>query len=212
MTVNTEFPYRLYLVIAEADCGKRNFLEVAELAIRGGVDIIQLREKGCATAAFTDKAKRLKDITDRYNIPLVINDDLEVAMRVDAAGIHVGNNDIAPILVRERWKNKDKMVGYSIEYPEQLSNPQCHAADYLGISPVFSTRTKTDTVTEWGLEGISAIRRLTTKPLVAIGNMHPGNAKAVIKAGADCIAVVSAICSASDPLKAAFELKNEIIK
>jgi thiamine-phosphate pyrophosphorylase len=104
------------------------------------------------------------------------------------------------------------MIGYSIEHLSQLDNEQTAVSDYLGISPVFKTDTKTDTVTEWGLEGISKIRQLTEKPLVAIGNIHLGNAKAVINAGADCLAVVSAICGAEDPQKAAYELKNEILK
>nr|WP_317047456.1 thiamine phosphate synthase [Chryseobacterium indologenes] len=104
------------------------------------------------------------------------------------------------------------MIGYSIEDLTQLDNEQTAVADYLGISPVFKTKTKTDTIIEWGLEGINQIRQLTQKPLVAIGNIQMENAKAVIHAGADCLAVVSAICSAADPQKAAYELKNEIVK
>ena len=86
------------------------------------------------------------------------------------------------------------------------------AADCLGISPVFSTPTKSNTVTEWGLEGIREIRKLTSKPLIAIGGMNISNVRQVMKAGADCIAVVSAVCAADDPREAAYNLKNEIIK
>jgi thiamine-phosphate pyrophosphorylase len=211
MTGHPLFPYRLYLVLSEAACTQRHFLEVAEEAILGGVDLIQLREKDCDPEAFLDKAQRLKVITDRYGIPLIINDNLEIAMAVDAAGIHVGNNDIAPTLIREHWRDPRKIIGYSIEYIAQLHNEQTAVSDHLGVSPVFSTATKTDTVTEWGLEGIATLRRQTAKPLVAIGNIQLHNARAVLAAGADAIAVVSAICGAAEPRDAASALKNKIM-
>lgn len=212
MNLETSFPYQLYLVISEQDCRKKNFLHVAERAILGGVDIIQLREKNLNSSLYLAKAKQLKEITDKYMIPLIINDNLEVAQELNAAGIHVGNRDISPSHIRQTWCNPRPLVGYSIEYLEQLKNPQIPLSDYLGISPVFNTKTKMDTITEWGLEGIVKIRELTTKPLVAIGNIHLQNARAVIQAGADCLAVVSAICGSDDPEKAAYELKNEILK
>ena len=211
MSLIKSFPYQLYLVISEADCKDRNFLEVAEQAILGGVDIIQLREKKASDVDFLEKAIRLKEITDKYGIPLIINDNAFVARESDAFGIHVGNNDTQPTVLREN-SLKNKMIGYSIEYLTQLENQETKVSDYLGVSPVFRTGTKTDTVTEWGLEGLMKIRKLTEKPLVAIGNIHLRNAKAVMEAGADCIAVVSGICSAGNPQKAAFNLKNEILK
>ena len=210
--VHTEFPYSLYLVISEADCRGRDFLNVAQQAIRGGVDIIQLREKNLTTAAYLEKAKRIKEITDRYSVPLIINDNLAVAMQVESAGIHVGNSDMAPIQIAMEWTQPRKVIGYSIEYLDQLSNAQTAVANHLGVSPVFSTATKTNTVTEWGLEGLSRIRSLTSKPLVAIGNMKLDNVKSVVAAGANSIAVVSAICDAENPEKVAYELKNEIIR
>lgn len=212
MSHSDQFPYKLYLVLSESACFGRNYLDVAEEAIKGGVDMIQLREKKCSQVSFLEKAVRLKDITDKYGIPLIVNDSLCVAMQVNAAGIHVGNHDMAPLELRKQWKSQGKIIGYSIEYLEQLSNKQISVCDYLGISPVFSTKTKTDTVTEWGIEGIEKIRTLTGKPLVAIGNINLKNIKDVVKAGADAVAVVSAICSAPDPFKAAYELKNEMTR
>lgn len=211
MSLIQSFPYQLYLVISEADCRGRDFLEVAEKAILGGVDIIQLREKNASDKDFLEKAVRIKEITDKYGIPLIINDNVFVAKEIDAFGIHVGNNDVQPTVLRERTF-QSKMIGYSIEYLKQLENNETMVSDYLGISPVFRTDTKTDTVTEWGLEGLMKIRKMTKKPLVAIGNIHLNNAKAIMDAGADCIAVVSEICSAENPQKAAFNLKNEINK
>tara|TARA_R110002167_G_scaffold366379_1_gene595601 strand:- start:30 stop:677 length:648 start_codon:yes stop_codon:yes gene_type:complete len=210
MKKQSAFPYKLYLVISQADCKGQNFLNVAEQAILGGVDAIQLREKNDVMDVFLRKASQLKEITDKYQIPLIINDNLEVAKKIDATGIHVGTKDVAPAEIRDQWR-KTKYVGYSIEYLEQFENEQVAISDYLGISPVFKTPTKTDTVTEWGLDGIRTMRRLTDKPLVAIGNIHLSNVKSVMNAGADCIAVVSAICSAPDPRNAAYELKNEIL-
>jgi thiamine-phosphate pyrophosphorylase len=211
MSLNS-FPYQLYLVISEADCMGQNFLHVAEQAILGGVDVIQLREKNSSTELFLKKAQQLIELTEKYSIPLIINDKVEVAEKVNAAGIHVGNSDDSPVYLRQRPLLTKKMIGYSIEYLSQLDNEQIVVSDYLGISPVFRTDTKTDTITEWGLEGIKTIRQLTEKPLVAIGHIHLGNAKEVMNAGADCLAVVSAICSAPDPQKAAYQLKNEILK
>lgn len=205
------FPYRLYLVISEEDCKGKDILSVAEMAIKGGVDIIQLREKKCSTSDFVIKANRLSELLSKYNVPLIINDNIEVAITNNASGIHVGNNDIPPSKIRSIWP-KDKIIGYSIEYIEQLTNAEIVHADYLGISPVFSTQTKLDTITEWGLEGIRDIRSRTDKPFVAIGNMNEENAFSVMKAGANCIAVVSAICAANDPTKAAYAIRNEIEK
>jgi len=212
MTVYSTFPYQLYLVISEKDCLGKDFLKVAEQSILGGVDIIQLREKDSITEDFLFKALKLKEITDKYHIPLIINDHSEVAEKVHSAGIHVGNNDVSPSTLRSQQFFKDKMIGYSIEYLSQLENEHTKLSDYLGISPIFSTNTKKDTVTEWGLDGLSKIRSLTTKPLVAIGNINLSNANAIIKAGADTIAVVSAICTADNPEKTAFKIKNEILK
>ncbi|WDF45933.1 thiamine phosphate synthase [Chryseobacterium sp. KACC 21268] len=212
MSLHPKFPYQLYLVISEKDCLGRNFLKVAKEAILGGVDIIQLREKNIGKKEFLQKALQLKDVTEKYNIPLIINDHPEVAEKADAFGIHVGNNDISPTSLRDQSFFKNKMIGYSIEYLEQLENEQTSTSDYLGISPIFSTNTKEDTVTEWGIDGLTKIKSLTDKPLIAIGNINLENAQMIMKAGANSLAVVSAICASENPQKTASELKNEILK
>ncbi|MFP9112581.1 thiamine phosphate synthase [Flavobacterium sp. RHBU_3] len=203
------FPFKLYLVISEEACAGRSLLWVAEQAVRGGVDVVQLREKHKTTAAFTETARQLKALLDTYNVPLIINDKIKVAMAVNAAGLHVGNNDLPPKEVKRLWP-ECQHLGWSVEYLEQLDSEQMQYVNHLGVSPVFNTVTKTDTVTEWGLSGIEKIRSLTDVPLVAIGNMNAANARAVIKAGADCIAVVSAICAAADPKLAAMEILKQI--
>lgn len=203
------FPYKLYLVISEESCTNKNFLKVAEEAVKGGVDLVQLREKNDSTSQFLNKAVELKKVLDRYQVPLIINDNLEVAIKSGAAGIHVGNTDLPPTEIRKQWP-QCKILGYSIEFLEQLYNEQTYTSDYLGISPVYNTDTKTDTITTWGLDGVQKIRANSEKPLVAIGNMKTTNAKNVIEAGADCIAVVSAICEATDPFQVSQLLKSEI--
>ena len=201
----------LYLVASQEACGSRDILWVVEQAVKGGVDLVQLREKHLDTEQFIKVAVPLKEVLDKYGVPLIINDNIEAARKSNAYGMHVGNNDISPAEIKRAWPECG-MVGYSIEYIEQLDNEQIQYTDYLGISPVFNTPTKTDTVTEWGLEGIRLIRSLTYKPLVAIGNINSTNAYDVIKAGADSLAVVSAICAAINPAKAAEAIRNQIEK
>lgn len=205
------FLSRLYLVVSQEACLGRDLVKVTEQAIKGGIDMVQLREKQINTNNFTETAIRLKRMLDKYSVPLIINDNFQVALESRAYGIHVGNSDVPPSEIKKQWASCG-LLGYSIEYIEQLSNSEIQYADYLGISPVFSTPTKTDTITEWGLDGIRNIRRLTDKPLVGIGNINMNNAYDVIKAGADCLAVVSAICGAENPAKAAWAIRNEIEK
>lgn len=206
--MSSPFPYRLYLVTDEQACLGRDLIGVTKEAVKGGVDVVQLREKKLSDGAFLEKAFRMKEMLAAYNVPLIINDNIYVAQACQAAGIHVGNSDLSPSIVASRWPGN--MIGYSIEWEEQLYTIDAAIADYLGISPVFATPTKTDTITEWKLEGVQKIRSITTKPLIAIGGITKNNAASVIRAGADCIAVVSAICSASDPRGAAEELRREL--
>ncbi|MCC9135542.1 thiamine phosphate synthase [Pontibacter silvestris] len=205
------FNHKLYLVTDDAACLGRDLVTVVEAAVLGGVDLVQIREKYLPENAFLEKTLRLKEMLDKYNTPLIVNDNLQVASRAGAAGIHVGNNDIAPAEILQQW-SACGILGYSLEYEEHLQSSHVKLADYVALSPVFSTPTKTDTVTEWGLDGITHIRSLTTKPIVAIGRVNAKNAGNIIRAGADCLAVVSAICSAPAPAKAAEEIRNEIEK
>ncbi len=205
------FPYRLYLVTDEKACLGRDLINVTEEAVKGGVDLVQLREKTLTREAFLEKALRMKEMLDLYDVPLIINDNVWVAVRCNAAGVHVGNADVSPDEVRDMWK-VNPMIGYSVEDEAQINNQAAQHSDYLGISPVFSTPTKTDTLIEWGLDGIRLIRSMSIKPLVAIGGIKTENARSIIAAGADCLAIVSAICSAVDVAHAAELFRNEIEK
>ncbi|TDS11786.1 thiamine phosphate synthase [Sphingobacterium paludis] len=210
MPINSGFPYPLYLVISERDCAGRPLLWVAEEAIRGGVDIIQLREKEMSNDAFLKQARALKKLTDKFGIPLVINDAVDIAIAVEAWGVHVGQQDSAPLEIAEKFADR-LHIGWSLEDIAQLESEQMAAVDHLGLSPIYATATKTDTITEWGIDGISEVRKMTDKPLIAIGRMHAGNAVAALAAGANSIAVVSSICQAPDPRAASQQLKNLLL-
>lgn len=205
------FDFRLYLVTNQQACLGRDMFTVVAAAVEGGVDLVQIREKHLPEKDFLYKALKLKEVLDRYHVPLIVNDNLTVAMQTDAAGIHVGNNDITPSSIKSAWP-ACKILGYSLESADQLYTNNAAAADYLALSPVFATSTKQDTITEWGLDGLKYIRSRTKKTLVAIGNINASNAAEVVRSGADCLSVVSAICSASDPAKAAAAIRNEIEK
>lgn len=204
-----KFPYRLYLVTDTKACLGRDLLWVTEQAVKGGVDLVQIREKQIPNDAFLEKAIQLKEMLDHYNVPLIVNDRLAIAMQSKSAGIHVGANDLSPVQIKEQWR-ECQILGYSLEWLDQLKSQEVLASDYIALSPVFSTTTKTDTITEWGLKGIEQVRALTNKPIVTIGNMNVTNAADVIRAGADCLSVVSAICSADDPKAAAAEIRTII--
>ncbi|WP_433895154.1 thiamine phosphate synthase [Sphingobacterium mizutaii] len=207
MPIHPDFPYPLYLVISEKDCVNMDWLQVAEEAILGGVDIIQLREKNLSHAAYLKKARALKKITDHYQVPLIINDAQDIAVEIQAWGVHVGLSDTQPLAIVEKYGDQLK-IGWSLEYKNQLESPQMNATHHLGLSPIFKTDTKTNTVTTWGFEGIKEIKCLTDKPLIAIGGMNPSNARQAFEAGAESVAVVSAICSSTDPRKVAEDLKG----
>ncbi|KAF0812092.1 Thiamine-phosphate synthase [Andreprevotia sp. IGB-42] len=194
----------LYLVTDEAACLGRNLLDVVMQAVAGGVRCVQLREKHLPADAFIAKANALKALLAPLGVPLIINDRLDVALAVQADGLHIGQSDISVAEVRRAMP--DAIVGLSVETPEQLLLANRLDVDYLGISPIFATPTKPDTGAPWGLAGLAAVREITRLPLVGIGAIHAGNAASVLAAGADAIAVVSAICSAPSPRAAAAEL------
>jgi len=207
--LHPDFPYPIYLVISEENCLHFSFTEVAEQALKAGVKIVQLREKKCSTIQYVKKAQQLKKITDAYDAKLIINDSVEVAVAVNAWGIHLGQSDTKPQVV-VNTKNAPQCVGWSIENEQQLLMSELKYVNYLGVSPVFYTPTKIDTKTEWRLDGLKKLRTLTDLPLIAIGGINIANVCDVISAGANSIAVVSAICASKNPYLSTIELKNKI--
>lgn len=203
------FDFPLYFVVGAENCAGKDLLWTIEEAIIGGVDLLQLREKHLKDEDFVLLAKKVKAICERYNVPLIVNDNLRVAQEVEAEGIHVGNSDLDPVKIRELWP-ACKILGYSADLIEHLNNNFAAVSDYLGISPVFKTPTKEDTVGEWGIEGLAQARTLTDKPLVAIGGIHQKEIVAILETGVDSICVVSAIAAHPDPRRAAANIKQQI--
>ncbi len=195
----------LYLVTDRDLCGGRPLMEVVRAAVAGGAAWVQLREKNLTTRAFVEEAAAVKASLAPHKVPLIINDRLDVALAIGAEGVHIGQDDM-PYPLARAILGKGKLIGLSVETWEDVAAAEKWDVDYLGISPVFATPTKTDTKGSWGLEGIARIRAFSRHSLVAIGGLHAANAGAAVQAGADAIAVVSAICAAPDPLQAAREL------
>ncbi len=190
--------YSLYLVTDSRISLPRTVEEVVELSVRGGVTIVQLREKECSTREFVERARRVKKIVHSHGIPLIINDRVDVALASGADGVHIGQQDMS---VRDAryLMGPDAIIGFSVETMEQAVEAEKLDVNYLGVSPIFPTPTKTDTATEWGIEGLHALRLQTRNVLVAIGGINLSNSGAVIEAGADGLAIVSALCAAADP-------------
>jgi len=200
---------RLYLVTDQFCAGGRTLADVVAAAVQGGVTCVQLREKQLNTRDFLAQALALKDLLAPHDIPLVINDRIDVALACGAQGVHLGQSDM-PVMQARQLLPPDVFIGWSVETLEDVARSAELPVDYLGVSPIFATPTKTDTLPPWGLEGLRQVRRVTALPLVAIGGIHVGNAREVLLAGADGLAVVSALCAAQDPCVAAVKLRQLI--
>jgi thiamine-phosphate pyrophosphorylase len=200
----------LYLVTDRRLCGARSLEDVVLQALQGGVACVQLREKDVPTRFFVEEAQKMKTLTKRFGIPLIINDRLDVALAVEADGVHIGQDDM-PYETARKLMGPRAIIGLSVETWDDVVTAQELDVDYLGVSPVFETPTKTDTKGSWGLEGLARIKVYSRHPLVAIGGLNATNAGDAVIAGADCIAVVSAICAAPDPLQSSRQLNTIIL-
>ena len=197
---------RLYLVTDRGLSLGRDIEWIVGEAVAGGVSIVQLREKDIDTREFVALGLRLKALLAPLGVPLIINDRVDVALAVDADGVHIGQSDM-PYDVARRLLGPDKIIGLSVETLDQVKEANLLDVDYIAVSPVYSTPTKTDTAPPFGLEGLRQAVSLSRHPGVAIGGMNAATAPAVLATGIDGVAVVSAICSAPDPRAAAAALR-----
>ncbi len=195
----------IYLVTDEKASLGRPVLSVVSEAVRAGVSCVQLREKNKGTNEFLKEAAALKQLLEPLRIPLIINDRIDIALAVEADGVHIGQSDM-PYKTARRLMGIDTIIGLSVETWEDVERAEELDVDYLGVSPIFPTPTKTDTQSPWGIDGLRSIRAFSRHPLVAIGGLGESNLRDVVEAGADVIAVVSAICSAPDPFDASRRL------
>ena len=203
------FDPSLYLVTGRPLAKGRPIEYIVEQAIKGGVTMVQLREKDCSTLDFVNLANLLKRLLHANHIPLIINDRLDIALACDADGLHIGQNDM-PYSVARRIFGKDKIIGLTVENIEQAKDANLLDVDYIGLSPVFATDTKSDLNPPLGLDGIRQIAAFSKHTMVAIGGINKNNAALVLQSGATGLAVVSAIVSAPDPMKAAHEIRQEV--
>jgi thiamine-phosphate pyrophosphorylase len=176
-------------------------VETAIAAAKGGATIIQLRDKQASDEAMIEQGKALKRALLPFDIPLIINDRLAVALACDADGLHIGQSDGDLQAMRQAMGDK-AIIGLSIDQPDQLSAEQVRLTDYYGIGPIFPTSTKPGHAPPIGFDGLAKICQQTAKPCVAIGGLTSDHATSVKAAGATGIAIVSAICMADDPEQA----------
>ena len=192
----------LYLVTDPALCAERGLEATVMAAVRGGVSVVQLRDKHASDEEMIAQAIRLKALLDEYEVPLIINDRIEVALASGADGLHIGQSDGDPVEARGRL-GEDALIGLSVQTLEQLKAVDVERIDYLGLGPVYATPTKPDHAAPLGIEGLTQLVRSSPLPTVAIGGISLANAGEVMTSGTDGLAVVSALCSAEDPAEAA---------
>lgn len=201
----------LHLVTDRALTCDRPLIDIVQAAAAGGVSLVQLREKECSTREFAGLGRQLLSVLKDLRIPLIINDRIDVALAIGADGVHIGQSDM-PYSDARRLMGPQAIIGLSVETEQQARDAEQLDVAYLGLSPVFNTMTKADIAPPLGLEGVSRIRQLSRHRLIAIGGINAANASEVIAAGADGLAVVSAICSADDPTAAAQTLAQKTLK
>lgn len=200
------FDYTLYLVTDRQLMSCDSLTEAVEQAILGGCTMIQLREKELSSLEFYNQAVAMKQVTDKYHIPLIINDRIDIAMAVQATGVHIGQHDLPAAAVR-KIIGENMLLGVSASSIAEAIQAQQDGADYLGVGAMFPTGTKTD-ADSVSMEELQKIRTAVSLPIVVIGGINKGNAGRFKPMGIDGLAVVSAIIAQSDIKVAAAELKD----
>lgn len=192
-----EINYELYLITDRRFLRGRELKKVLEQAILGGVTLVQVREKDVSTREFFNVAKEVKEITDYYNVPIIINDRLDIAQAIDAHGVHLGQKDMNLTIAR-KILGKDKIIGISAGNIREALEAQNNGADYLGIGTIFPTGSKKDVDEIIGIDGLSKIKNSIQIPSVAIGGINKSNFKDILNTGVDGISVISAILNEND--------------
>lgn len=200
--------YTLYLCTDSRLMSCKTVEESVEKAVLGGCTVVQLREKNASSLELFQLAERVKRVTDKYNVPLIINDRLDICQAVDAAGVHLGRSDL-PCREARRILGREKLIGISAATPEEAAKAQADGADYLGVGAVFATLTKSDT-RHVDREDILKIRQAVTIPFVVIGGINAQNVLTLGGLGIDGAAVISAVISQQDITAAARELRGSL--
>ena len=209
MSRASRFDPGLYLVIGPDTTRGRPLHDVVRAAIDGGATAVQLRWKDAPTRTCVDEARALAALLAPHEIPLIVNDRVDVALAAGAHGVHVGQDDMHPRDVR-RLMGADAIVGLSVTSVAEARALDASIVNYAGVGPVFPTASKPDAAPALGLDGVAAVCRVLRVPVVAIGGIDGGNAAAVLAAGAHGVAVISAICSAEQPRDATALLASHV--
>jgi thiamine-phosphate pyrophosphorylase len=200
----------LYFITDSTGMTEEAFLEVVQQACAGGVTLVQLREKEKSGLEYFNLAHKVKRITDQYDIPLIIDDRVDIAMAVDAAGVHVGKTDI-PVAFARALMGENKIIGATAKTVAQAQKAAEEGADYLGVGAIYPTTTKVVTIiTE--VSTLNEIAVQTGMPLVAIGGLNAANIPVLYDSMADGIAVVSAIMKSENPRDTAALLKRQVLE
>ncbi|SEK77965.1 thiamine phosphate synthase [Halomonas daqiaonensis] len=192
----------LYLITDPDLCGNRDLVETVVAAVRGGVTVVQLRDKHASDAELIDQARRLKAALSGTGVPLIINDRLEVALAAGADGLHIGQDD-GDVAKARAALGPEAILGLSVQTHEQMARVDAERLDYLGLGPVFATPSKHDHAEPLGFEGLASLVAASPLPAVAIGGLKAEHVAATRNAGAQGLAVISAICGNPDPEAAA---------
>ncbi len=204
-----DFDLSLYLIAGSDAVGDRSLLEVVAAALRGGVTLVQLRDKSASDADLIEQGRTLEALLAPQGVPLIINDRVAVAAACGAAGVHLGQDDLSPSEARAAL-GPDRILGVSAGLPEEMAIVDPELVDYVGVGPVYGTGTKADAGAAIGLDGLQDMRRRIASPVVAIGGIDEARAAAVMACGVEGVAVVSAICAADDPEQAARGLRSAV--
>lgn len=196
-TLDHTLDYTLYLVTDRGILKGRDLVKSVEQAIRGGVSLVQLREKTISSLDFYNLAMKLKEITHYYQVPLIINDRLDIALATDADGLHIGQDDL-PLEVARNLLGKNKLLGYSVANLEEAQRGVRGGADYLGAGPVFPTGSKADAVSPIGLNNLREIRESVSLPVVAIGGIGLSNLRDIKDTGIKGASLISGILGCED--------------
>ncbi|WP_353095173.1 thiamine phosphate synthase [Tissierella praeacuta] len=198
--------YTLYLITDRELMSTEKLETAVEQGILGGCTLVQLREKDCSSLEFFEIAIKIKEITDKYQVPLIINDRIDIALAVDAAGVHIGQSDI-PATITRKLIGDNKILGVSASNFEEAIKAQSDGADYLGIGAMFATGTKTDAKFT-PMDELIRIREYIKLPIVVIGGINKNTIDQFKDININGLAVVSAIISEPDIKKASEELKD----
>jgi len=199
-----------FIADSEAAAG-RDILQLIAAAVEGGSTMIQLRGKKWTSRELLDVGMKAVRFLRQKNIPLIINDRVDIALACEVDGVHLGQDDM-PLPYARKILGKDRIIGISVATPAEAEAAEKDGADYVGAGPVFGTLSKNDLGPLLGLEGLRAIRNKIKIPILAVGGISAANVADVIFAGADGVAVISAIAAAENPRRAAIEIIESIGK